>query len=132
MQVPTSNGGREEHDAPYLVTDGQGNPLWLINQLHHEAFTFNLDQAITEATGLPAVLAEPTKAHVRSGLQTFAMAYDNTSVNLGLPVAEGQLIDITVYDVRIQPISEQKGIPHSGSVQAELNKHSLMVVEPAR
>ena len=106
--------------------------LWLINQLHHEAFTFNLDQAITEATGLPAVLAEPTKAHVRSGLQTFAMAYDNTSVNLGLPVAEGQLIDITVYDVRIRPISEQKGIPHSGSVQAELNKHSLMVVEPAR
>ena len=132
MLVPTSNGARKERDAPYLVTDGQGNYLWLINQLHHEAFTFIVGQAITEATGLPAVLAEPTNAHMWSGLHTFAMAYDNASVNLRLRFAKGQLIDITVYDVRSQPISEQKGIPYSGSVQAELNKHSLMVVEPAR
>ena len=132
MLAPTSNGCREERDAPCLVTDGKGNYLWLINQLHHGAFTFIVGQAIAEATGLPAVLAEVTKAHVWSGLQTFAMAYDNTSANLRLPFAEGQLISITVYDVRSQPISEQKGIPYSGSVQAELNKHSLMVVEPAR
>ena len=132
MLVPTSNGARKERAAPYLVTDGQGNYLWLINQLHHEAFPFIVGQAIAEATGLHAVLAKPTKAHVWSGLQAFAMAYDNTSVNQRLPFAKGQLIDITVYDVRSQPISEQKGIPYSGSVQAELNKHSLMVVQPAR
>lgn len=132
MLVPTSNGARKERAAPYLVTNGQGNYLWLINQLHHEAFPFIVGQAIAEATGLPAVLAKPTKAHVWGGLQAFAMAYDNTSVNQRLPFAKGQLIDITVYDVRSQPISEQKGIPYSGSVQAELNKHSLMVVQPAR
>ncbi|MDP6714060.1 MAG: hypothetical protein QF368_05500, partial [SAR202 cluster bacterium] len=132
MHVPTSGGGREERTAPYLVIDGQGNYLWLLNQLHHEAFTFITGQAIAQATGQPAVLVEPTKAHVWSGLQTFALAYDNTTVNLQLPYEAGQAIDITIYDVRSQLISEQRGVPYSGSVQATLNKHSLLVVEPAR
>ena len=132
LLVPASDGGRQERVAPYLMTDGRGRFLWLVNQLHHEAFTFIMGQAIAEATGQPAVLAAPTKAHVWSGPQTFALAYDKTEVDLRLPYEPGQLIDITVYDLRSQPVSELRAVPYSGSVIATLDKYSLMVIEPAR
>ena len=114
------------------MTDGQGRFLWLVNQLHHEAFTFIVAQAIAEATGQPAVLAEPIKAHVWSGPQTFVLAYDRTDVNLRLPYEPGQLIDITVYDLRGRPVNELRATPYLDSVTGTLDKYSLMVIEPAR
>lgn len=132
MLVPTGGGGREEQVAPYLLTDGVGRFLWLVNQLHHEAFTFIVGQAIAGATGQPAVLAEPMKAHVWSGSQTFVLAYDRTEVHLRLPYESGQLIDITVYDLRSRPVSKIRATPYFESVTGTLDKYSLMVIEPAR
>jgi hypothetical protein len=132
LLVPGSNGDRREENAPYMVTDGQGRFLWLINQLHHEAFTYIIGQAIAQATGRSAVLAEPAAAHVWSGPQTFALAYDKTEVSLRLPFKPGQPIDITVYDIRSNPVREESGVPYHEPVRVSLDKYSLLVVEPAR
>ena len=128
----TSEGATQERNAPYLVTDGQGRFLWLVNQMHHEAFTFIVGQAIAQATGRPAALAAPTRSHVWSGTQTFALAYDKTSVSLQLPFIEGQSIDVTIYDLNGEVTRQDTGVGYSSPLNVSLDKYSLLVVEPAR
>ena len=115
-----------------MATDGKGRFLWLVNQLHHEAFTYIMGQAVAKATDNPAVLAEPATARVWSGPLTFALAYDKTEVSLRLPFKTGQDIDITVYDIRSNPVREERGVPYHEPVGVSLDKYSLLVVEPAR
>ena len=64
LLVPVGDGRLQQEIAPYLVTDGEGRFLWLINQLHHEAFTFIEGQSVARATGDVPVLAAPAEAHV--------------------------------------------------------------------
>ncbi|MDP6667069.1 MAG: hypothetical protein QF357_06675 [Dehalococcoidia bacterium] len=128
--APTARGGPE--DGVVLAGDGNGRFIWLTNQLHHEAFSWIVGQMIAETTGEAAVLAAPAKAHVWSGRQTMAIAYADTTLELNLPFAAGDRIDITVYDVRSDLVSEELGVTYDGPVSVELKKWSLVVIEPAR
>lgn len=130
---PLSPDGRgDPSSAPYLVSDGAGRFLWTVNQLHHEAFTFIVGQALASATGNDPVLMEPTAAHVWSGAQTFAFAYAPTEVVLNLPFEDGTLIDITVYDRQSRPVTETSGQAYAAPLRVALDQYSLLVVEQAR
>jgi hypothetical protein len=131
LAVPDS-GGSGEVVAPYMVTDGNGRYMWLVSHLHHEGFSFAISEAVADATGSQRVLAKPATVHLYSGKQTFAFAYDTTSVSLNLPFDDGDLIDVTVYDILGDEIRSESGVPYSGPFEAPLDKYSLLIVEPAR
>ena len=132
LLVSNTSGRLQQETAPYLVTDGEGRFLWLINQLHHEAFTVIVGQSVARATGGVPVLVAPAKAHVWSGTQTFVLAYGQTEVSLALPFAPDQPIDITVYDMRRDLLEEGLGVPYKAPLKRDLDKYSLLVVESAR
>ena len=106
--------------------------MWVVSQLHLKAFSFIVSQAIATATDAPPVLAEPTLTHVWAGRQTFALAYDSTSVSLNLPFEAGEAIDVTVYDLRGTKVLSEEGTAYRAPLTVQLEKGSLLVVEPAK
>jgi len=131
IEVPTS-GGSTRQDGVVLAGNDQGRFIWLTNQMHHEAFTWIVGQMIAEATGNTSVLASPTKSHVWSGRQTMALAYADTTLELNLPFESGEKVDITIYDLNSNLVSEDLGVVYEGSYKTDLQKWSLAVIEPSR
>ena len=131
IMAPTGDGSTPQNGV-VLAGNENGRFIWLTNQLHHESFSWILSQTIADATGSSSVLVRPAKAHIWSGRQTMAMAYADTTVELNLPFESGEKIDITIYDLRSDLVSEQLGVAYSGTVEFDLSKWSLAVIEPAR
>lgn len=130
--APVNMPGGSTQDGVLLAGNSDGRFIWLTNQLHHEGFSWIVGQMIAEATGKPALLAAPTQSHVWGGRQTMAIAYADTAIKLNLPFDDGELIDITVYDLKSELASESRGVPYSAPVELDLAKWSLLVVEPAK
>ena len=53
-------------------------------------------------------------------------------VSLALPFAPDEPIDITVYDIRGDLLEEGLSVPYKAPLKRDLDKYSLLVVEPAR
>ena len=124
--------GGAQTPAPYLLQDGAGRFLWTVSDMHHEAFTYIIAQAIAAAAGEAPVLAAPALAHIWSGRQTFALAYAPTELALNLPFAAGEAIDLTIYDARSELQRRERGIPYAGPLRVTLDRYALLVVESAR
>ncbi len=112
----------------FLLNDGQGHYLWTVNHLHHEAFTYMLTTAATQALAQDKTLLQSTRAHFRGGLQTLAFAYDQTELLWQMPVAIGTNIRLREYDQRGDLVADHYEV-YNGRLQHTLAKRSLLVAE---
>jgi len=118
----------ESRSAPYLLNTGEGRYLWTLSQLHHNAFTYMLATAASEALGLPPTLLQPVLAHVRGGEQTVALAYDQTELKFQMPVDSGAIVRLSLYDQRGEQL-ERSLLSYDGSITRTMPKGSLLVAE---
>lgn len=114
--------------VPYVLKNGSGKFLINISQLHSELFTWLITSAIADATASDSMLAAPARVQMRGGLQTLAIAYDQTELQFNMPVVAGTEVRIRIYDHR-GILSPDETIAYSSTITRQLQKRSLLVAE---